>query len=416
MSLVRLLYALAVILMPFSYGTKLMIGRPDIVWINPTLILAICIFAIVFPPIRPKISFYIIISSIVSACLGFIFLSPSGGIATALYEIAREPIRLALNLIWFWLTLYMIQTDRKFVVKWLTVSVVIQLLLAYYLWLGILGFTPLPSEILNFLRVYAMAQIVWFNEIPVIRLTGTFTEGPPFGLFMFSALIVFLIMVFKEHDRSKLVIIGAVTALIGVIGSLAMQILLGLAVFTIIWILVSERGRGSRVLKIVVSVITVILVVFIVKEIAYRLSTSGELRAQEAYGKSAGERIFHTVYGINLLLEHPEYILFGVGPGRYGAYVQETGVFRKTVTPQVAIVDWLVGHGIVGLILIGWWLWIIWKKSWNKYALFGIAALSGLIMANLFQGNWLWESWFTALAFLYASRQPDNNSSVKEWE
>ncbi|MFH2035107.1 MAG: hypothetical protein ABIJ45_01790 [Candidatus Zixiibacteriota bacterium] len=409
MNLYRLIYALATLFLPLTYATKIMIGYPQMIWINPTALLALFLFIAVLPRIEPKISFYIIISSIISACIGFVFLSPAGGIGGALYAIAKEPIRTGLNLIWFWVSLKMLKDDREFVVKWLTVSVSIQLFIAFYLWFGIVGYVPLPSQLMDYLQTYALAQIIWFNETPIIRLTGTFTEGPPFGLFMFASFVIFSLLFYKEKVRGRYIKVGLIVSFIGVIGSLAMQVLVGLAVYTGFGLIFAVKGRKSRSVKIAAVILMLVLIPFLIGQFMARFENMSSLRAHDAYGKGMGERVYHSIYAAELIVDNPEYLPFGIGPGRYGEYVAKTGAFPPTVTPQVTLIDWLIEFGLFGFVLIAWWLWLVGRRSWEIYGSFGLAAFIGLITANMFQGNWQWESWFLALAFLYFNKKFRSN-------
>jgi hypothetical protein len=106
-------------------------------------------------------------------------------------------------------------------------------------------------------------------------------------------------------------------------------------------------------------------------------------------GASGGERAFYTRFGLKILSEHPNSILFGIGPGRYGDYAVKTGLFPSTVTPQVTLVEWLVGYGVIGSFVIIAWIWLILKEGCKFYGIVGFGALIGLLFANMFQANWL---------------------------
>jgi hypothetical protein len=73
------------------------------------------------------------------------------------------------------------------------------------------------------------------------------------------------------------------------------------------------------------------------------------------------------------------------------------------VVTGVTVIDWVVEYGLVGLFLIGVWLFRIGSKAVLGYGILGAGALVALLIANMFQANWLWESWFLVLAFLYSS-------------
>ena len=402
MKLPRFLYALALLVLPFSYSTKFLLGLPELTWVNPTVVLGIVLFLLLLPPIDPKMSVLIVFSALVSGCLGFIFLLNLSGDQGGVYAVFREPIRTALNFIWFWVCLHFARREPDFLVKWLAVGVIVQLLIAIYIWLGALTILPLPGTVAEFVRTYALSQVVWFGEVPVVRFVGTFNESPPFGLYMLSALIVFTLAMRERSRHSRWTAAGWIAALIGVIGSLATQVLLGLVVFVGICMIFLLRGKQAIAARIVGVVLLLLITPYLLGVIGGKISDAADLRAEVAYGKSGGERLFHAYYGIKLLEQHPEYIPFGLGPGRYGRYVAQTGAFPETVTPQVTPVEWLVEYGLVGTALLIWWLWLVWKKS-RRFGILGIAAFLGLLLANMFQANWKWESWFLALAMLYAA-------------
>ncbi|MBN2227222.1 MAG: hypothetical protein JW763_07635 [candidate division Zixibacteria bacterium] len=402
MRLPRLLYALALLVMPLTYSTKFLIGMPGLIWINPTVLLGLILFLLLLPSVEPKVSLLIAISALVSGCLGFIFMLNLSGDQGGLYTVFREPIRTALNFVWFWVVLYFIRRDLNFMLRWLAIGVVVQLLIAIYIWLGALTILPLPGTVAEFVRTYALSQVVWFGDIPVVRFVGTFTESPPFGLYMLSALIIFTLVTRNRKRYSRWIAVGWIAALIGVVGSLATQVLLGLVVFVGICMIFLLRGKQAIAARIVGVVLLVLITPYLLGVIGGKISDAADLRAEVAYGKSGGERLFHTYYGIKLLGENPEYIPFGLGPGRYGRHVAMTGAFPDTVTPQVTPVEWLVEYGVVGAGLLIWWLWLVWKKS-RRFGVLGIAAFLGLLLANMFQANWKWEGWFLALAVLYAA-------------
>ena len=200
LNIAKVLYALALLSMSLNYGIKPIFGIPDnVTWIDPTLILSAFMFCL-----RPSLKYpyhtlAIIFVAILSATSGYFLLHPEGQGLSALYNIYREPIKLTLNIIWFWVSINFLKYDRKFVLHWYAISVIIQFLLAIYFLLGWLHLISLPGYVVEFIQSRFLHQTVYIADLAIPRLLGTFIESPPFGLFMFSAFVVFSLVLYTNH-------------------------------------------------------------------------------------------------------------------------------------------------------------------------------------------------------------------------
>lgn len=398
--MIHFLYALSVVLIPLTYGTKLALGFPDVTWVDPTLILACLLWLVLRPRPAPTVTVILLLVAVISAVVGFYWKAVPGSTGTALYDTFREVTRLGLNIVWFWISLTLLRRDRGFVISWLGVAVSVQLLLAVVLWFGAVNLFSLPHPIGSYLRTYALRQAVWLFGIPIPRFAGTFIESPPFGLFMFASFIVFALAYVREGMRGRWLMIGLMSSLVGSLASLANQVLLALVLFVSLGL--GGHIRGTRRALMVLT--SVVLLVSVTPYLWYSfLPKARELSWQGSavYGASVGERAFHFRYSINHLAEKPELLLSGAGPGRYGHYAVETGIFPDTVTPQFTVIEWLFEYGVLGLTLLSLWLILVARKAWHAYGIAGLVAVISLILANMFQANWKWEAWFLALAFLY---------------
>ncbi|MDF1544062.1 MAG: O-antigen ligase family protein [bacterium] len=403
MNLSDRLYAAALLLMPFTYGTKFALGLNNLTWVDPTLILGLAVFLLVLPSLEPRLSLFVVLAAFVSGALGFVLLNISGPALSAIYAALREPTRLALNVVFFWVSIDYFRKRPAFVIKWLAISVTIQLGLAIYLWLAAASFVPLFEPAASYSRDYAIRQLVWFGQTPIMRLGGTFMESPPFGLFMFSAFALFSTLIYKDRAHYPWLRIGWGLSLFGLLGSLSDQIYLAFLLFVLIGGASMMRGKSKVVVRVAAVVVLLAISPFLVERISSKVTEANSLKAYNAMGQSGGERIFHARYSLEMLTNNLVRVPFGVGPGRYGAYAARTAVFPTTVTPQVTIVEWIVEHGLIGCCLLLAWIVLIGRRAVRSYGLFGLAAISGLFVANLFQGNWKWEAWFLALAFFFVS-------------
>ena len=105
------------------------------------------------------------------------------------------------------------------------------------------------------------------------------------------------------------------------------------------------------------------------------------LQGRHAFGSSGGERAFHAEYAYDLLRRGVVPWASGAGPGRYGEYVAETGLLPDTTTPQVALVEWAVGYGALGTVLIMVWLWRVLGSGVRTYGLLlGASAFVALLL------------------------------------
>ena len=398
----RLLFVLALLLIPVSHGVKLMLGLK--LWIDPTLLLALAIFLLFGIRVRPWPSLMVVMAGFGCAYVGSLFLAPRGSDLQALNRIFQEPVRLALSMVTFWVALAFFEEDRQFSLKWLSVSIISQLLVAGCAALVLIGVLPAPRFIWSFLDIQyhgLSTQIVDVGPLVIPRLAGTFGEPSPFGLFMFSGLIVFSLALLRETHNSKWVRFGFVASLVGTLGSLSQQVLIGLLPF--LTGLALARGRKRFTLRAALVIVTCALVPYVVSRLMVQKEEAVLLQGRHAFGSSGGERAFHAEYAYDLLRRGVVPWASGAGPGRYGEYVAETGLLPDTTTPQVALVEWAVGYGALGTVLIMVWLWRVLGSGVRTYGLLlGASAFVALLLANMFQANWMSEAWFLALAYLSA--------------
>lgn len=403
----RFLYALALLTMPLSYATRDLLGVVGITWVDPTLILGLAAFLLVGAPTKEKTPLWLIGFAFLSAFIGmFLMRASPDREKDSLYVYYVEPIRLTLNIIWFWVSIRFLILDRKFVLRWLAICVAWEFSIACYLYLAFFDLVPVPEAVRLYLEIYKTRQALSWGDLTIYRMAGTFIESPPFGLFMFCCFVILALALLSSvgsDDRrfSMWLRTGAVCALVGTVASLSDQILIALLLTGIVYVLV--RTRRSRVVRTLLwSGPILVLAAYSADALAARWR-SDSYYTGDPMGTSISERSFHTEYGLGLFVEQPASVVTGIGPGRYGDYAVRTGYFPSTVTTQVTIIDWAVEYGFLGLLLIGLWLFRIGSHAVLSYGIIGAGALVALLIANMFQANWVWEGWFLALGFLYAS-------------
>lgn len=401
----RTLYGLAVVLIPIGFGVKEMFNLHY--WLDPTLILALVIFLLWPARPLPLVSVAIVAFAVFAAYIGTIYLPPLYSDLVSLYWILKEPVRLLLCMMLFWVSVRFFVKDLQFAIRWLVVSVLAQLLLAAYLLVAVLGMVPVPRFLDRFVAMHQAAQWITVATLFVPRACGTFFEAPPFGLFMFCALVLLALAYFRDGLKTRLVLWGMVGALVGVLGSLSEQTLLGALPLLAGLVLSSKRGRVS--VRVAFAAVLLAVIPFASSELMVRVQQVeaeqvGLGRVGAVQVGSGYERIFHARFAMEVLSENPWHWLTGMGPGRYGEYVEQVGPFSNTTTPQVTPVSWLFGYGLPGTALILAFLVIIGKNAIKRYGvLLGGGALLGILVANLFQAGWKSEPFFLALAYLYAS-------------
>jgi hypothetical protein len=403
----RYVFALAMLLMPASYTMKYFLGDLEITWVDPTLILGAVAFLLVGYRARNGWSGAVLAYAFLAALVGSMYLAPSLDREKApLYVIFVEPIRLALNLAWFWVCIEYWKKSRPFTLRWLSISAIVQFSIALYFYLVMLELLPAPDLVALYLSIYKTRQAIWIGGIPVYRMAGTFFESPAFGLFMISSFVVLALELLSPREPYKpglrrLVAVGAALSLLGSIASLSDQVLLALVVLAVAFLLYRVK-ESSVVQALVWAGIGLPVALFAGSQLLNQWRNAGSA-ASEVYGHSVGERLFHCVYSLKLFMEQPAALITGIGPGRYGDYVSRIGVFESTVVPGVTVVEWMVEWGIVGLAIIVCWLNNIARRAAAHFGQLGVAAVAALLIANMFQMNWKMESWFMAMAYLYTT-------------
>ena len=423
------LYALALLALPFSAGVKQMLELLGTTWVNPTLILGVLVFLLLRVPLSDRYAFRLGCFAFLSALVGSLFLGASAEREhSATYTYYVEPIRLCLNLTWYWASIQFLLRKRDFVLRWLSVSVVFQLLVGLYGYLALFDLVPVPEILGPYLAIYKDRQAVWFGDTPIYRMAGTFIEGPPFGLFMFSCFVIFVLswVSFGNAQNTRLrrwIVIGALASFVGAVASLSDSVLLAILAFLVPLYLAARAGflathaMGKVAETVLVTIALLAIGIFTghrVKE-KWDEALAPPPLTNDVIGESGAERMFHIRYGLGRFAEEPLAALSGIGPGRYGDYAVRTGLYPATVQIAVMPIEWLVEYGLFGLTLIVAWLCNIGQRSRRVYGGIAIVALLALLLANTGQANWLWETWFLALAFLYSSttdRQVEHRAHV----
>lgn len=410
----RILYACAVVLIPIGFGVKETLGLSY--WLDPTLIVGLIIFLLWPSKPRPTLSVAIPVCAVVSAYAGTFFMPPVFGDFLTLYHIFKEPLRLLLVLMFFWVSVRFFIRDRAFALRWISVSVLVQLVLGVYLVSAVLGRAPYPEFLDKYVNAHMYAQWVLVGPFDVPRLCGTFYESPPLGMFMTACLVILGFGKFREGAKERIVTLGLIAASVGVVWSLSEQVLLGLLPLCAGIILAS--GKGKTALRVTLVAGLLLLIPFVSTKMMNKVQQEQQLQGQAVVGTSGGERSFHAHYALRMLDDNPWGWLTGLGPGRYGEYASRTGMFPDTVTPQVTPIAWLFGYGAIGTLIICLWLFCIAKESVKSYGFFvGTGAFFAIILSNMFQAGWKNESFFLALAYLYASgyfkRPPGDQIKVR---
>lgn len=396
----RSLYALAVVFIPISFGVKETLGLTY--WLDPTLIIALVIFVLWPSKPRPGLSVAIPVCAVVSAYAGTFFMPPVFGDFLTLYHIFKEPLRLVLVLMFFWVSIRFFIRDRAFALRWIAISVLVQVVLGVYFVCAVLGWAPYPDFMDNYVNVHMYAQWILVGPFDVPRLCGTFYESPPLGMFMTACLVILGFGKFREGAKERIVTWGLVGASVGVVWSLAEQVFLGL--LPLCAGIVMASGKGKTALRITFVAVLLLLIPFVSTKMMDKIQQEQQLQGQAVVGASGGERSFHAHYALRMLGDNPWGWLTGLGPGRYGEYASRTGMFPDSVTPQVTAIAWLFGYGAIGTVIICAWLFLIAKNSIKSYGIFlGLGAFFAVLLANMFQAGWKDESFFLALAYLYAS-------------
>jgi hypothetical protein len=397
------LYSLAVVVIPIGVASKFLLGLDDVTWIDPTLVLSVATMAVLLPrwgdflggDLRPLTIGAAILAaaSLASAVSGFL-LRPT----PSLYNAIREPLRLWLNLCWLLLSAWFLRHRPQVVLRWSGLAVAFALCTGIYLDLVVIGAAPAPQLVISYARLYFLRQTIWFGYTPVPRMSGLYFEGPPFGLFMFSMLVV-LCVLHRNGFRSKWNRRSIALATLGTILSLADQVLLG-AFISLVVCLPTLGKKDAYGLRVLMLFVILGLGCFEAYSISAKQGTTVSEIGSNINGNSVGERSFHLRYGISLLQAHPSATFFGIGPGRYGEYVAETGNYPDTESMQTSEAEVLVEWGVAGLFV---WLvllaWVI-RLSWTAHHMLGIGLLFGVVIADSFQANWKHEAVFLAIATL----------------
>lgn len=395
-------YALALLTLGAGPATKVFFGGAEMLWLDPPLIFSLLALVALLPHLTRKNTMLWReiawpLAALVLVCglgvvSGFLLLPTA-----ELYDALREPSRFLLLLVWFAVSCWFLTEQPKMVVRYAAAGALLGLLSGIYVYAAAMRMLPAPPALALYAQQYWFRQALWVEGIPIPRMGGLFIEAPPFGLFMLGLLVFFLIAL-RSGAKNKATVFGLAIALVGAIASLADQVTVAVVVCLAASVL-SLRTRRRWLRPVVLGMAFCLLATATVLSLRLKLGMGPELGTSAAiYRNSVGERNFHLRYGVALLLRQPAATVFGIGPGRYGEYASETGMFPDTVTMQYTVPEILVEWGVAGLAVWAGVLAMLGGRAWKRYRLAGLGLLLGLVIADSLQANWKSESVFLAAA------------------
>jgi hypothetical protein len=404
------IFVITLALTPVSVACKFLFGATDSVWIDPSLLLSLLVLILLLPrwqdflhdSLRPLAAgtALLFLASLGCALSGVILRPPS-----SLYTVLREPLRLWLNLAWFLVAAWFCRFRPRAVLAGSILAVIFALGAGIYLELAAFHLAPAPALVAAYTRSYLARQTIWFQGFPLPRMGSLFFEAPPFGLFMFSMLVVLRRMRAFAPSWS-----GAASLLagLGVLLSLSDQVLMAGAIGVFSG-LPGRSGVQKRPVMIwgIAILVTILVCAFEFQSLAVKQASSDTGVVTRINGGSVGERDFHIRYGLRLLGTYPAATLLGVGPGRYGEYAADSGNFPNTVNMQTSEMEILVEWGLGGVLV---WMVLLGALAGRIQTLHGIAGLGlllALIIADSFQANWKYEAVFLAIAALAVAPRPE---------
>ncbi|MGB0063420.1 MAG: hypothetical protein WBP85_03165 [Terracidiphilus sp.] len=402
MRMASFFYALALLTLGLGPATKVFLGGADMLWLDPPLIFSMLALAALLPHLnRQNTRLWREIAGPLLALALVCGLSIVSGFAlfptAELYNALREPMRFLLILVWFATSCWFLEQRRELVFRYAAAGALLGLLSGLYVYSAAMRLVPAPIALVAYAQQYWLRQAFWVGNLPLPRMGGLFIEAPPFGLFMLGLLALFLIAL-RSGARNKAVIVGLATALVGAIASLADQVMIAVVVCLAASVL-SLKMRSRWLRPAVLGMAFCLLATAGALSLRTKLIVGpGMGTADIIYRNSVGERSFHMRYGISLLELKPAATVFGIGPGRYGEYVAQTGLFPDTVTMQYTAPEILVEWGVAGVAVWLAVLAMLGARAWKTHRFAGLGLLAGLLIADSFQANWKSESMFLALA------------------
>jgi hypothetical protein len=401
--LATLFFVGALVLTPVSVACKFLLGATNAVWIDPSLLLSMVALLALLPrwedflddELRLLVAgaAVLFLASLCSVVSGTLLRPPS-----SLYSVFREPLRLWLNLGWFLTCAWFLKHQPRTVFIGAVIAVMFGLSAGIYLELAAFNLAPAPALAVSYARTYLARQTLWFHGFPLLRMGSLFFEAPPFGLFMFSMVVV-LHRLRKSVSSGIWSRVGLTAAALGALFSLSDQVLFAgaVGVFSGLPQLAKKRPTTTWLLAIV---ITIVVCAFEFQSIDIKQASSTTGVVTRINGGSVAERSFHLRYGWQILGAHPAATLFGIGPGRYGEYAAESGDFPDTVNMQTSEMEILVEWGVAGLAT---WLVLLGGlalRAAQLHGLLGLGLVVALVIADSFQANWKHEAMFLAVAAL----------------
>ena len=132
--------------------------------------------------------------------------------------------------------------------------------------------------------------------------------------------------------------------------------------------------RGKKVVYIILSYLVVIAIMctspvvryrigFTINAVKEHMQTAKEYKTGKKWSESDHvERVYMWRWAADLFRENP---LLGVGTGGYSKSIIMEGGDREIAHPHNNILYILASYGILGILIYGWFFWVVIKWGWN---------------------------------------------------
>jgi|GEM_PF-2889678 len=358
-SFIKVLLAIwAALLILSPKGVKALIGYEG-VWFNPQLVFIFFTFPLLamcrtfdFGKFKAndyliKYIFLICTLYFLSTLISFVYTPVS------VYYPLSESIRQTFNFLLVFIPILCLKHEYiSFVMKFLIMLGLLELLFVVYGLLGAFGYIP-TQQFLKDIVLEAIFNQSWTVIGFLPKWGGTFPETQELSTFILMC-YVFTDIVFKSKKNGVRIL--KLLFIVSIIYLQSKSTIVGLVLY-----LLFSVNRTYRYSFLPVAVLGVVY--FIYKATSQEFVTTFNLESLALQYSSFGERLFHIVKSMDYMKDNIIQFFFGLGPRTYGTIVSiEYPSYFNEYSNAISIFNVLSDLGIIGFIVFIFFLILLYKN------------------------------------------------------
>ncbi len=256
-------------------------------------------------------------------------------------------------------------------------------------------------------RIFDVNEAISWATRWYFRPTGVFVEPGYAAQFLLPGLVFSLYGWMKNQESKAIDVKSTVLIFIALVLTTSSQgIFIAMIILGLYSISFIRKSKGNmKIVKCLLMIIISIVFIKVFMNLDVVEKSLDKVIGSSTGGGSTALRVFR---GFEVFIQLPLlYKVIGVGHGNLGDFVLNSGIVTKYDPPVMTQIsaDYASGislallyYGIIGIVLLGWFYWSLWKNTKNQFRL--VATI--LIILSFVSGSLIDITSIFYVSFIYA--------------